>query len=71
MNSGWQIQILSVSFAALNLVLRSVSALIDQEAMRVVRKMPPWIPGLQRGKPVAVAYRLPIRFALTEKRSKK
>jgi len=52
-------------------VLRGVSALIDEEAMRVVRKLPAWTPGLQRGKPVAVAFRLPIRFALTEKQSKK
>lgn len=52
-------------------VQRSVSALIDKEAVRVVSRMPAWTPGLQRGKPVAVAYRLPIRFALTEKKSKK
>lgn len=52
-------------------VQRSVSALIDKEAMRVVSKMPPWTPGVQRGKPVAVAYRLPIKFALEEKPSKK
>jgi TonB family protein len=52
-------------------VVRSVSEPIDREAMRVVSRMPPWIPGLQRGKPVAVAYRLPIKFALTEKKTKK
>jgi len=52
-------------------VARSVSTAIDREAMRVVSKMPAWIPGVQRGQPVAVAYRLPIKFALTAKTSKK
>lgn len=52
-------------------VQRSVSAAIDREAVRVVAKMPAWTPGLQRGQPVAVAYRLPIKFALSAKPSKK
>lgn len=37
---------------------------LDEEALRVVRKMPAWKPGKQNGKPVAVYYNLPIRFQL-------
>ncbi|PIE88554.1 MAG: energy transducer TonB, partial [Bacteroidetes bacterium] len=32
--------------------------------LRVVRKMPAWIPGKHEGKPVRVKYNLPIRFTL-------
>ncbi|MGB0931105.1 MAG: energy transducer TonB, partial [Chitinophagales bacterium] len=36
----------------------------DAEAIRVVKEMPKWNPGKQRGKPVRVAFTLPIRFKL-------
>jgi TonB family protein len=36
----------------------------NEEAMRVVREMPNWIPGEQEGKSVKVQYNLPIRFGL-------
>jgi protein TonB len=47
-------------------VLRGVPGgkLLDEEAVRVVKAMPPWKPGKQRGKPVSVTYNLPIRFIL-------
>ncbi|MFN3529174.1 MAG: energy transducer TonB [Bacteroidia bacterium] len=45
-------------------VLRSLGFGLDEEAIRVVRKMPRWEPGYQGGNPVAVAYNLPIRFSL-------
>ena len=45
-------------------ILRGVHPALDNEAMRVVRKMPSWKPGRQRGKPVAVYYKLPFRFNL-------
>ena len=35
-----------------------------QEAMRLVKSMPPWIPGKQRGEPVDVRMILPIEFSL-------
>lgn len=38
-------------------------AFID-EAIRVVKMMPAWSPGLQNGKPVAVKYSIPITFQL-------
>jgi protein TonB len=37
---------------------------LDEEAMRVVKSMPPWTPGKQNGKPVYVKFTLPIRFQL-------
>ncbi|QJB33799.1 energy transducer TonB [Chitinophaga oryzae] len=37
---------------------------LEEEAMRVVRKMPGWKPGKQNGKPVTVLYNLPIRFQI-------
>ena len=36
----------------------------DEEAIRVVEKMPNWIPGKQNGVPVSVNYILPITFTL-------
>lgn len=45
-------------------VLRGVDVDIDSEAVRVVKMMPDWIPGIQRGKPVDVNITLPIKFSL-------
>ncbi|PID95115.1 MAG: hypothetical protein CSA95_01135 [Bacteroidetes bacterium] len=45
-------------------ILKGVSESLDKEALRVVRKMPAWIPGKHEGKPVRVKYNLPIRFTL-------
>ncbi|MBA3900026.1 MAG: energy transducer TonB [Bacteroidetes bacterium] len=52
-------------------IARGVHSLLDEEALRVVRLMPTWKPGTQRGKPVNVQYMLPIRFTLTESKKKK
>jgi len=45
-------------------VVRGIGGGCDEEAVRVVKKMPKWKPGKQRGKPVRVQYNLPIRFIL-------
>ena len=45
-------------------VLRGVNKWLDAEAVRVVKAMPNWKPGLQHGKPVSVIYNLPINFKL-------
>jgi protein TonB len=45
-------------------VLRSIGGGCDEEAIRVVKSMPSWKPGKQRGKAVKVQYNLPIRFTL-------
>lgn len=34
------------------------------EALRVIKMMPPWKPGKQRGKAVKVSYQIPVRFKL-------
>ncbi|MBR3860142.1 MAG: energy transducer TonB [Bacteroidaceae bacterium] len=46
-------------------VIRSVDPLLDAEALRVVRSMPNWIPGKQRGKEVRVRFTLPVSFRLS------
>jgi TonB family protein len=45
-------------------VLRGIGGGCDEEAIRVVKAMPKWIPGKQRGKPVRVQYNLPVKFTL-------
>ncbi|HPG32732.1 MAG TPA: energy transducer TonB, partial [Lentimicrobium sp.] len=47
-------------------VLRGIGGGCDEEAVRVVKQMPRWIPGRQRGKPVRVQYILPVKFTLAE-----
>ena len=46
-------------------VIRSVSPELDAEAIRVVKSMPDWKPGEQKGEPVNVKFTLPIQFRLT------
>ena len=45
-------------------ILQKFHPSCDREAVRVVSKMPKWIPGTQGGYPVAVYYTLPIQFRL-------
>ena len=45
-------------------VMRSLGGGCDEEAIRVVKAMPKWKPGKQRGKPVRVSYILPVNFKL-------
>lgn len=45
-------------------VVRSVDPSLDQEALRVVRAMPRWIPGKQDGKSVNCKFTLPVTFRL-------
>ena len=47
-------------------VLRSVDRLLDAEAVRLVRSMPKWKPGMQKGKEVTVKYTVPLSFKLME-----
>ena len=37
---------------------------LDKEAVRVIKLMPKWKPGLQDGKPVRVRYTVPVNFRL-------
>lgn len=46
------------------LVVRSLDKSCDEEAIRVVKKMPRWKAGEQNGKKVSVRFTLPIRFIM-------
>lgn len=45
-------------------VIRGIGGGCDEEAVRVVKSMPKWIPGKSRGKAVNVQYNLPVNFSL-------
>jgi len=47
-------------------VLRGPGYGMDEEALRVLKMAPAWLPGMQNGHPVRVAYNIPIRFTLTD-----
>ena len=42
----------------------SGDATLEKEAIRVIKSMPKWSPGKQRGKAVRVKYTVPVRFRL-------
>lgn len=44
-------------------IIRSGGEEFDREVIRVLKLMPEWVPGRQRGKPIPVLYTLPIKFA--------
>jgi len=46
-------------------VIKSLDPSCDKEALRVIKAMPKWKPGKQRGKPVRVKYTVPVQFRLT------
>jgi len=43
-------------------VLRGISESCNAEAIRIVKAMPNWTPGMQRNEPVESQYTLPIEF---------
>lgn len=45
-------------------VVKGISPELDAEAIRLIKSMPKWTPGTQRGKPVRVKYTIPVRFQL-------
>ena len=45
-------------------IYRSVDSSLDKEAIRVIKLMPKWQPGIQNGKPVRVKFYLPVNFKL-------
>lgn len=47
-------------------VKRGIGGGCDDEAVRVVKAMPKWKPGKQKGEPVRVSYMLPVNFKLTD-----
>lgn len=45
-------------------IVKGIGAGCDEETLRVVKMMPPWKPGKQRGRPVKVRFSLPVKFKL-------
>ncbi len=45
-------------------VARKVFPSLDKEAVRVVKAMPKWKPGKEKGRPVRVNYTLPVVFSV-------
>lgn len=52
-------------------VKSGVDPSLDKEAMRIVKSMPKWIPGKQRGQSIRVPYQLPINFSLPADKTNK
>lgn len=45
-------------------IAKGVDPLLDNEALRVVKSMPTWTPGIQNGEKVSVVMVLPINFVI-------
>jgi protein TonB len=45
-------------------VTKRIGGGCDEEALRVIRKMPRWKPGKQGGKPVPVYFDIPVNFKI-------
>jgi len=45
-------------------VLRAVNPDLDAEALRVLKTMPKWKPGMEKGEVVRVKYTVPVTFRL-------
>ena len=45
-------------------IVKGIGGGCDEEAVRVVKAMPKWKPGKQKGKPVRVHFMLPLTFKL-------
>ncbi len=52
------------SLVDIEVVRSGGDASLDKEAVRVIKSMPKWKAGKQRGKPVRVKYTLPVNFKL-------
>jgi periplasmic protein TonB len=44
--------------------LNNAALMLEQEALRVIRMLPKWEPGVENGKPIRVMYTIPINFKL-------
>lgn len=51
-------------------VIQSPNESLSQEAIRVIKMMPDWQPGMQRGIAVDVEYTMPIEFKISKSQSK-
>jgi periplasmic protein TonB len=44
--------------------MRSVDPNLEAEALRVVKSLPKWKPGMNKGQPVNVWFIIPVKFKL-------
>lgn len=52
-------------------ILKDIGGGCGEEAVRIVKAMPKWIPGKHNGINVRVQYTLPIRFAFVDEKEQK
>ena len=45
-------------------LLRGIDSRLDEEAIKTIKNMPKWTPGIQAGRKVPVPYQLPVKFVL-------
>lgn len=45
-------------------IIKSVSPSLDAEVIRIIKSMPDWTPGEEKGQKVRVKYALPVKFTL-------
>lgn len=45
-------------------IIRHATTALDAEALRIVKAMPKWTPGMNNGKPVSTYFTVPIKFSL-------
>ncbi|BAU54142.1 energy transducer TonB [Mucilaginibacter gotjawali] len=46
-------------------IIQGAGTDLNEEALRVMKLSPKWLPGMQSGRPVRVAYSVPINFTLS------
>lgn len=49
------------------IIKRGIGGGCDEEVLRLIKSMPKWTPGKQKGSPVRVQFNLPIKFTLSNK----
>lgn len=47
-------------------VMQSAGSAFDNEVIRVLKKMPKWLPAIQNGRPVAISFTQPVTFTSVE-----
>lgn len=52
-------------------IVKGIGYGCDEEAIRVLKLMPTWKPGMQNGKNVRVSYLIPIKFSIQDDKPKK
>ncbi len=47
-------------------IVRSIEPSLDKEALRIIKMLPQWKPGILKGKAVKVKYTVPVTFKLNK-----